>query len=750
MKQGAFSLNNLIYVNNKTKEFHLTNGKISYIFRVMPKIKQLEAIYFGKAVHIRKDLHNLNEYEPGSGCQQFPNTGISSLEHIRQEYPTYGTTDFRKPAFKIEYPNGDKISDFKYKNYSINPGSPDLGTLPHIRYNEKNAETLTIILEDQYSNLSLKLNYTIFNNLNIIVRNAQFVNNSTKNYNLLSAKSASLDLPLNNYDLVTLNGAWARERHVNRSPLHPGIQEIGSVRGATGHIHDSFIGLVSPSTTQNEGEAIGVTLIYSGNHQETIDVNTYGVTRIITGINDYDFNWKLTPHTSFTTPQAVFAYSNKGLNGLSHNYHGLIRNYIINKKWQNPTRPILINNWEATYYDFNEEKLMQLAKDAKSIGCNLFVLDDGWFGHSRMSDAGFMGDWQPDPKKLPKGLKHLVNNIHNLDMKFGIWFEPEALTKDTQLYKNHPDWLLGNSKKHLSQGRNQYLVDFTNPHAVKKLYEEMAKIIDQIHPDYIKWDMNRNITEPYSNYLKVNQQGEVFHRYIIGVYSLYKKLTTKYPNILFESCAGGGGRCDLGMFYYAPQAWISDDTDANERWQIQTGTSYVYPPAVMGSHVSIVPNHQTGRITPLHSRVNIAMFGTFGYEMDLSKISNHEKVKLKNATKQFQHFHNLIFSGDFYRLESSNSLPAAWEVVAKDKNHAIVCCYYGLSQPNHGYYHIKLTGLNPNQLYEINKKRQLYGDELMNIGLPLTEDFRNNENQYWLKPKYDFDTKIFELKAINN
>lgn len=278
----------------------------------------------------------------------------------------------------------------------------------------------------------------------------------------------------------------------------------------------------------------------------------------------------------------------------------------------------------------------------------------------------------------------------------------------------------------------------------------MAKIIDQIHPDYIKWDMNRNITEPYSNYLKVNQQGEVFHRYIMGVYSLYKKLTTEYPNILFESCAGGGGRCDLGMFYYAPQAWISDDTDANERWQIQTGTSYVYPPAVMGSHVSIVPNHQTGRITPLHSRVNIAMFGTFGYEMDLSKISNHEKVKLKNATKQFQHFHNLIFSGDFYRLESSNSLPAAWEVVAKDKNHAIVCCYYGLSQPNHGYYHIKLTGLNPNQLYEINKKRQLYGDELMNIGLPLTEDFRNNENQYWLKPKYDFDTKIFELKAINN
>lgn len=742
-------MNKLVHINKEKLEFHLTNGKISYIFRVMPKIKQLESIYFGKAVHVRKDLHNLDEYEPGSGCQQFPKTGIASLEHRRQEYPSYGTTDFRKPAFMIKYPSGDKISAFKYDSYSVSQGSPDLGTLPHVRYDDNDAATLSIKLKDDYSNLYLTLNYTIFSDLNIIVRNAVFSNQGKGTYQLLAAKSASFDLPTTNYDLITLNGAWARERQVDRRALHSGIQEIGSVRGATGHIHDPFVGLVNPHTSQNEGEAIGLTLMYSGNHQETIDVNTYGVTRVMTGINDADFDWELKPDSSFVTPQAVLAYSDQGLNGLSHNYHDLIREHIINKNWQKPERPVLINNWEATYYDFDEEKLITLAKEAKDIGCDLFVLDDGWFGR-RLSDTGSMGDWEPDLHKLPNGLDHLVNRIHNLGMKFGIWFEPEALSMDTKLYKEHPEWLLGNAKKHLSQGRNQYVVDFANPDAVNALYEKMAKIIEQIHPDYIKWDMNRNITEPYSNYLAADEQGEVFHRYIMGVYRLYQKLTEKYPNILFESCAGGGGRYDLAMFYYAPQAWTSDDTDAYERWQIQTGTSYVYPPAVMGAHVSHVPNDQTGRITPLHSRANIAMFGTFGYEYDLTKLTAKEKQELAKATKRFHRLHNLIFSGDFYRLEPSDKQHGAWEVNSKDKKQAVVCYFYGLSEPNHGYYHMRLAGLDPNQLYEINGQRKLYGDELMNIGLPLTEDYRGRENDFWSTPKYDFDSKIFEIKAIND
>lgn len=743
-------MNKLIYINKKDLEFHLTNGKISYIFRVMPRLKQLESIYFGKAIHVRKDLHNLNEFEPGSGCQQLPKTGIASLEHRRQEYPSYGTTDFRKSAFKIKYPSGDMISAFKFVDYTLKDGSPDLGTLPHIRYDQNDAQTLSVKLKDDYSHLTLLLNYTIFSDLNIIVRNAEFKNDGKQTYSLLAAKSASFDLPTTNYDLITLNGAWARERHVHRQALHPGIQEIGSVRGATGHIHDPFISLVSPATTQNQGEAIGLTLMYSGNHQETVDVNTYGVTRVMAGISDVDFDWKLKAGSHFTTPQAVLAYSDQGLNGLSHNFHDLIRQHIINHAWQNPARPVLINNWEATYYDFNEAKLVKLAKEAKNIGCDLFVLDDGWFGHSRMTDSGFMGDWEPDPAKLPQGLNHLVKQIHNLKMKFGIWFEPEALSKDTNLYRDHPDWLLGNPKKHISLGRNQYLVDFANPKAVEGLYQKMKQIIDQVHPDYIKWDMNRNITEPYSNYLPADQQGEVFHRYIMGVYHLYQKLTENYPKILFESCAGGGGRYDLAMFYYAPQAWTSDDTDAYERWQIQTGTSYVYPPAVMGAHVSSVPNDQTGRVTPLHSRTNIAMFGTFGYELDLTKLSQQEKAELAHATQKFHHFHDLIFSGDFYRLEPSNKKHGAWEVNSKDKQHALVCYFYGLSEPNHGYYHVKLAGLDPNQLYEINGKRQLYGDELMNIGLPLTQDFRGHEEDYWSAPKFDFDTKIFELKAIKN
>ena len=749
MKQGVFSLSNLIYINKEKLEFHLTNGCISYIFRVMPKIKQLESIYFGKAVHVREDLSNLDEYEPGSGCQLFAQTGIASLEHRRQEYPTYGTTDFRKPAFEIKYDDGDKISNFQYYSYQILNGAPYYDELPHVRYADDDAKTLVILLKDEYSELKLKLNYTIFADLDIIVRNAEFFNPGKNSYHLLSAKSASFDLSTANYDLITLNGAWARERHVNRTPLRPGIQEIGSVRGATGHIHDPFIALADKNTSQNQGNVIGMTLMYSGNHQETIDVNAYGVTRVMTGISDADFDWILEPMSNFVTPQAVLSFSDQGFNGLSHNYHDLIREHILNQHWQKPERPVLINNWEATYYDFDEKKLVNLAKEAKDIGCDLFVLDDGWFGH-RTSDAGSMGDWEVDKKKLPQGLDHLVQKIHDLDMKFGLWFEPEALSMDTKLYQEHPSWLLGNSKKHLSQGRNQYLVDFTNPAAVNFLFKKISKIIDQIHPDYIKWDMNRNITEPYSNYLPKDQQGEVFHRYILGVYKLYQLLTDKYPKILFESCAGGGGRYDLAMFYYAPQAWTSDDTDANERWQIQTGTSYVYPPAVMGAHVSIVPNHQTGRVTPLHSRVNIAMFGTYGYEFDLTKLTQKEKDELKKGTEQFHHFHDLIFNGDFYRLEPSHPGHGTWEVNSKDKKHAVICYYYGLSEPNNGYYHVKLAGLDPNQLYEINGQRKLFGDELMNIGLPLTEDYRGREAEYWSKQRVDFDTKIFELKAIND
>ena len=425
MKQGVFSLNNLIYVNKEKLEFHLTNGHISYIVRIMTKIKQLESVYFGKAVHVREDLHNLDEYEPGSGCQLFPKTGIASLEHRRQEYPTYGSTDFRKPAFEIKYADGDKISNFIFESYQVLDGAPFYKELPHIRYAD-DAQTLVFLLKDQYSDLELKLNYTIFPNLDIIVRNVEFFNPGKNAYHILAAKSASLDLPTSNYDLITLNGAWARERHVNRTPLRPGIQEIGSVRGATGHIHDPFVALADKNTTQNSGDVIGMTLMYSGNHRETIDVNTYGITRIMTGISDTDFDWILEPMSNFVTPQAVLSFSDKGFNGLSHNYHDLIRDHIIEKHWQNPKRPVLINNWEATYYDFNEEKLVKLAKEAKDIGCDLFVLDDGWFGH-RTTDSGSMGDWEVDKKKLPDGLNHLVNKIHDLGMQFGLWFEPEMV-----------------------------------------------------------------------------------------------------------------------------------------------------------------------------------------------------------------------------------------------------------------------------------------------------------------------------------
>ncbi|GEO46319.1 alpha-galactosidase [Companilactobacillus kimchii] len=729
----------LIHVDKSQKIFHLHNKEISYIFRVSPKINKLEHLYFGQHIEYHETVKNVIQSDKAWGENLIAGDQHSSLSRLLQEYPEYGIGDYRLPAFEIGYPDGDTISNFEYINYEIIDGVPNISGMPHVRYSNDDCQTLIITLKDEYSGLEMKLNYTIDNVNASLIRNIEIINNDDRAHVIKNLKSMALDIPNNDYDLVTLNGIWAREKHVNREPVNPGIKEINSGRGASGHVHDPFIALANAETTQSSGDVYGISTIYSGNHKETIELDAYDIVRITAGINDDHFSWKLFPGKSFVTPQTLLVFSNQGFNKMSQTFHDLVRNHLIAPKWRKRKNPILINNWEATYFDFDEKKILNLAKKASQVGCDLFVLDDGWFAE-RNSEKGSLGDWRVNYKKLPHGLDGLSNRIHKLGMNFGLWFEPESVSEDTPIFKQHPDWIIGTKNKARTQGRNQYLLDFSNPAVVENIYKQMDKILSTTRIDYIKWDMNRNITEPYSQHLSENQQGEFYHRYILGVYALYERLTEKYPDILFESCASGGGRFDLGMLYYAPQTWGSDDTDAYERWKIQKGESYIYPLSTIGTHVSVSPNQQTGRRTPLETRGNIALFGTFGYELNLLDLSESELEIVKGQIKLQKRYADLIAMGDFYRLRTHLNSTDAWMIVSQDKNRALVCYFKGLSHPNMGYDQVKLYGLNDEIRYSINDAYCLYGDELMNIGLPLEYSFNSSE-------MCDFDTKLFEIKA---
>lgn len=732
-------MTDLIQVDQNGKIFSLSNHKVSYIFRVMPGMKKLEHIYFGSKISLHRTIENTIQTSFAWGEKRIVGDDNSSLSKLMQEYPEYGTSDYRQPAFEIDYPTGDNISNFEYVSYKIINGAPSLKGLPHVRYEKDDCQTLIVTLKDEYSGLLLNLNYTIDTNNPSIIKSATIKNNGEKIYSLENIKSNCLDIPNEQFELITLNGIWAREKHVNREPINPGIKEISSLRGASGHVHDPFIALVRPETTQNSGVAYGISTIYSGNHKESVELDSYGVVRVLTGINDDHFKWALNAGESFATPQSILTFSNQGLNQMSQAFHNLVRDHLIDSKWRDIKHPVLINNWEATYFDFDESKILKLATKAADVGCDLFVLDDGWFG-KRNSEKGSLGDWRVNFAKLPHGLEFISQKIHDLGMNFGLWFEPEAVSEDTPIFKEHPDWIIGVKNKSYSLGRNEYLLDFSNPQVIDNIFEQMDKILSSTKIEYLKWDMNRNITEPYSSYLKPNQQGEFFHRYILGVYDLYERLLKKYPKLLIESCASGGGRFDLGMLYYAPQTWGSDDTDAYERHQIQTGESYVYPLGSIGTHVSVSPNHQTGRITSLQTRGNVALFGTFGYEMNLLDLTPKELDEVKHQIKLKRKYDDLIAHGDFYRLDTRLDGTDAWMVVSTDQKQALVCYFKGLSHPNMGYDQLRLDGLNVETKYSINGSYDLYGDELMNIGLPVRSEAQKTKMG-------DFESTLFEVKA---
>lgn len=733
-----------IIFHKELKEFHLYNKEISYIIHILPN-GHVGNLYFGKKIDPYKTYNHLFEgiYRP-LAAYVYEGDNKFSLQNTRQEYPTFGLSDFRKGAFLIKQENGSEISDFKYESHKIIEGKLKLKGLPQTYVeNKEDATTLEITLLDEVIKSKLNLYFTIFEDRAVITRSASFLNLSNKSINIEKAMSFNLDLPDSNYNMIQLNGAWGRERHVHDRSIKEGTQGFYSLKGASSAEFNPFLALRRPNTDEFSGEVIGFSLVYSGNFMAEIDVDTYNQTRIMMGIHPERFSWPLNLNEEFYTPEVVIVYSDKGLNYMSQVYHSLYRECLMRGKWKDSVRPILLNSWEALSFSIDEEKIKELATNASKLGVELFVLDDGWFGKRNNDNAG-LGDWTVNKEKFPNGLNEIIEYINKLGMDFGIWIEPEMVNKESELYRFHPDWIIHAPNRKPSHTRNQYTLDFSRDEVVDHIYNQIEKLLSDYNISYVKWDMNRYITECYSKDKGANLQGTVYHKYILNVYKLYDKLTTRFPNILFESCSSGGARFDPGMLYYAPQTWTSDNTDAMERIKIQYGSSLVYPLISMGSHVSESPNQQVFRETALETRANVAYFGNLGYELDVNKLSDVEKEEIKKQIQFYKENREVFQFGEFYRIKNPyNNNISAWMVKSNDEKTIILGCYKLLNHANEGKERVKLFGLDKDGDYKLSYpyEKEFKGDELMNVGISMNDDYFCNSGN-------DFSSVLYLLRKI--
>ncbi len=636
---------------------------------------------------------------------------------LLQEYGTFNAGDFRIPALKVRSSDGTSTVRLRWHSCQCYAGTPVLENLPCARSVENDdCETLEIKLTDPEIGLAVYLSYTVFPHCDIIVRGARIVNESSSLLTVERAMSMQLDLAPGNYDMIQLPGAWGRERHAERHALHHGIQSINSNRGLSSHAANPALVLAERTATETQGCVYGVMLAYSGNFLGEVEVSEMDSVRIVMGINPELFSWPLTPGSSFTTPQAIIARSEQGLGGMSRQLHRFFRRHWLPEKWATAKRPLLINNWEATYFDINEEKLLNIARSAAQVGVEMLVLDDGWFG-KRNNDLSSLGDWYVNENKIPN-LEALVRRVNELGMKFGLWFEPEMVSEDSDLYRSHPDWVLRIPNRSYSLSRHQLVLDMGRDEVVENIFQQMKNILSRANIEYIKWDANRIITECCSGALPPERQGEAAHRFVLGVYKLHARLLQEFPDLLIEGCSGGGGRFDAGILYYAPQIWCSDLSDAADRVRIQLGTSLFYPCACMGAHVSSCPNLQNLRITPLATRGNIAMSGTFGYEMDLKELSDGERQQIAGQIAMFHRLNPLVQNGDLYRLSNicSNNHIDSWCIVSPDRQKGFLTVFRKNTDLNQPPVRIRLQGLEPDAVYQIDN-RTLSGKALMNIGL---------------------------------
>lgn len=644
-----------------------------------------------------------------------------SMDTLPQEFPCYGNGDFRSTAFAVENADGSMSCDLRYKSHKIFDGKYNLEGLPAVYASEEEAQTLEILMEDPVTGVKVVLLYGVLPAQDIITRSVSVKNESSGKIYLNKIESASLDFLYGDYELLTFYGRHAMERNVQRVPVVHGTQKIGSVRGTSSHQYNPMMILAEKETTEDKGNCYAMSFVYSGCFQGEVLKDQLNQTRMMLGLQEEAFRYPLETGEMFQAPEVILSYSSEGMNRLSQNLHHCIRQHICRGKYKEEIRPILINSWEAAYFDFTGDTIYELAKAAKEVNIDMLVMDDGWFG-KRDDDNSGLGDWFVNEKKLGGTLGNLIKRINDLGVKFGIWIEPEMVSEDSDLYRKHPDWALTVPGRNPVRSRNQLVLDFSRKEVVDEIYDQICKVLDQGNIEYVKWDMNRSLMDVYSSVTR--DQGRVLHDYVLGLYDFLERLVQRYPNLLIEGCSGGGGRFDAGMMYYTPQIWCSDNTDAIDRLRIQYGTSFGYPVSVVGSHVSAVPNHQTGRKTPLHTRGVVAMSGTFGYELNLMKLSEEEKQEIREQIAEYKSYASIIQNGLYYRLSNPTTEEiCAWEFVHTDEKEQSKVLLNIVMQVIHGNMtvnYVKLQGLEETAVYREEKSGKRYtGAALMYGGMPL-------------------------------
>lgn len=701
------------------KVFKLDSKDTSYIIALADEAQYIGHAYYGKKLsdHHVRHLMRLEE-GPFTPCKNNRDKA-AFCDSFPFEYSTHGVGDFRESCLKVQTKSGHEACSLFYQSHKIYNGKPALAGLPATFGGDLECSTLEITCIDPVLNLEVVLVYSVFEDNSAIARSVRIVNRSSQDIFLKKALSICLDMDGLNYDYISLHGSWARERHIDRRPLTHGKHSVSSLRGESSHQDNPFLAILSQNADEDCGEVYGFNFIYSGNFLAQAEGCQFDMTRVVMGINPENFSWKLSCGQEFICPEVIMIYSDQGLGKMTRCFHDLYRTHLIRGEYRDKKRPILINNWEATYFNFNTDKLLSIAKEAHKLGIEMLVMDDGWFG-KRNDDNSSLGDWQVNEDKLPGGLKTLVDEVNKLGMKFGIWFEPEMISPDSDLYRAHPDWAIQIPDRTASRCRNQYVLDISRKEIRDYIYEQVKSVLKSANVEYVKWDMNRPLCDLGSYGLPAERQGELSHRYMLGVYEMQERLITDFPHLLLENCSGGGARFDAGMLYYSPQIWCSDDTDAIERLSIQQATSMVYPLCSMGAHVSDCPNHTVGRITPFKTRGQVALAGTFGYELDVTKIPQQDRDMIPEQVAMYHKYNDLVRSGDYYRIAnySENHQFDCYEVVAKDGFEALITIVEVLRQPNFKSRRIRLKGLIPDAVYENEDTKERYmGDVLMYAGI---------------------------------
>lgn len=707
------------------KIFKLDTRNTTYVIAVVDDEQFLGHVYYGKKL---KEVHldgllriHENPFVPSKNNRD----RVSFLDSFPMEYPAHGLGDYRESCINIRTEKGNVGLALSYVSHKITEGKDGLEGLPASFGKAGECETLEILCEDKVTGLQVILQYGIFDEADVITRSVKVVNTGKEDLYLTKVYSACLDMDNKDFEAISLHGSWARERQIQTVPVSHGKYSVESIRGESSHQDHPFLALKTKNADQENGEVYAMHFVYSGNFKAQVQSDQFDQVRMTMGIHPEDFTWKLKEGESFQAPETVLVYSAQGLGQMTRIFHDFYRNHLIRSEYKNQKRPILINNWEATYFDFDTDKLIAIAKQASALGIEMLVMDDGWFGN-RCDDNRALGDWFVNEEKLKGGLKYLVDEVNKLGMKFGIWFEPEMISPDSDLYRAHPDYAIAIPGREPSLCRNQYVLDLTRKEVRDYAYECVAKILRSANIEYVKWDMNRQLSDIGSLELPADQMGELYHRYVLAVYEMQERMMTEFPHLLLENCSGGGARFDPGMLYYSPQIWCSDDTDAIERLKIQEGTALIYPLSTMGAHVSDCPNHTVGRVTPFETRGYVALAGTFGYELDVTKIPESDREQIPAQVAMYHKYNDLVREGDYYRIASyaENHYFDCYGVVSKDKKEALYTYVQVLNRPNYHSRRIYLKGLAAEKYYAIEGEEGTWsGEQLMNAGLLVQNPF---------------------------